>query len=281
MGIGALVAKSSFVERVRAPVRSVLGYQSLPYRLAAAAMDFGSVLISEGPATALALRRLRRQKDASAPSVSVKFKRLLHPISLRPGSRDIDTLVSNAVRLEYGQLELSKDAPHFIVDGGAYIGDTSAFFLSRHPNATVVSLEPNPESFEIAACNLAPYGERGILLNKALADKAGELFLSGVETGARLGEAGSIAVECLTVPDLLERSPDGRITVLKLDIEGAEQALFSTGVDAWLDKVDHIIVETHGPECERSVLQALGAAKWSVRRYRNLYYCSAPHLGPA
>lgn len=273
--------RTSIVERARARVRDVLGYQSLPYRLAAAAIDFGSVLVSEGPATALALRRLRRQDDGGAPQVSVKFKRLRHPINLRPGSRDIDTLVSNAVRLEYGQLSLPRDEPHFIVNGGAYIGDTSSYFLSQYPNATVVSLEPNPESFDIAARNLTPYGDRAILLNNALSDKCGKLFLSGVETGARIGETGSVPVDCLTVPDLLERSPDGRITVLKLDIEGAEQALFSNGAEAWLDKVDHIIVETHGPECEKAVVQTLEAAKWSVRRYRYLYYCSAPRFEQA
>lgn len=87
---------------------------------------------------------------------------------------------------------------------------------------------------------------------------------------------GSIAVDCVTITDLVAMSPTGRISVLKLDIEGAEDALFSCGAEAWLGKVDHIIVETHGPDCETAVLDALDAANWTARRYRNLYYCSAP-----
>ena len=259
----------------RRRVRDVLGYDNWLYRIAARTLDFSALILSEGLRTAIQLERLRvRRRNVGAP-ISVKFRRLAHPISLRPGSRDIDTLVSNAVRLEYGQLTLPPDAPRFIVDGGAYIGDTSCFFLSRYPKATVVALEPNPESLAIASRNLAPYGDRAVLLNKALADRHGTLFLSGVETGARVGEAGSIVVECVTIGDLVAMSHTGCIDVLKLDIEGAEAALFRNDAAAWLNKVDHIIVETHGPDCEAAVIETLDAAGWSHRRYRNLYYCSA------
>jgi len=267
--------RTDFVEIARRRVRHVLGYNSWLYRNAARTLNFGVLLLSEGLGTAVQLERLKdRSANAGAP-LSVKFRRLRHPISLRPGSQDIDTLINNAVRLEYGQLTLPADAPHFIVDGGAYIGDTSSFFLSQPPNATVVALEPNPESFAIASGNLAPYGERAVLLNKALADKPGTLYLSGVETGAKVGEVGMTAVECATVGDLIAMSPTGRITVLKLDIEGAEEAVFRNDAAHWLDKVDHIIVETHGPSCEAAVIETLRAARWSYRRYRNLYYGSA------
>jgi hypothetical protein len=66
--------------------------------------------------------------------------------------------------------------------------------------------------------------------------------------------------------------------VLKLDIEGAEEALFSNNARSWLEKVDHIIVETHGPTCEKAVLEVLAASEWTARRYRNLYYCSSPKI---
>ncbi len=263
------------VEAARVRVRGLLGYDSVAYRTLAWAANFGATLASEGPRTAFLIERLRSAR-APGPAVSVKFRRLLHPIALRPNTPDADTLVSNAVRLEYGQLALAPDAPHFIVDAGAYIGDTSAFFLSAYPKAAVVALEPNPASFAIAERNLAPYGSRVTLLRNALADAAGTLFLSGSETGATVGETGGVAVESVTVPDLLTMAPTGRITVLKLDIEGAEAALFRNDAARWLDKIEHIIVETHGPDCEAALRDALGAAGWSSRRHRNLHYCSAP-----
>jgi FkbM family methyltransferase len=271
----AVQPRTGFGELARQRIRGALGYQSLPYRIAARILDLGSTLLSEGLKTTMTLQRLKASAAIDVPAVAVKFKRLEHPISLRPGSRDVETLISNAVRLEYGQLVLEANAPHFVVDGGAYIGDTSSYFLSQYPRATVVALEPNPESFEIAKKNLEPYGERVMLLNKALAEKNGTLFLSGSETGAKVGPTGTVSVECATVADLIAMSATGRISVLKLDIEGAEEALFSNDARNWLDKVDHIIVETHGPNCEKAVLAALKAADWNVRRYRNLYYCSA------
>ncbi len=262
-------------ELARQRIRGALGYQSLAYRIAARILDLGSTLRNEGLSTTITLHRLKVSSVDGRSATSVKFKRLQHPISLRAGSRDVETLISNAVRLEYGQLRLAPNEPHFIVDGGAYIGDTSAYFLSSYRAATVVALEPNPESFEIAARNLEPYGDRAHLLNKALADKHGTLFLSGSETGARVGASGGVTVECVTIDELTTISPTGRISILKLDIEGAEEARFSNDAGKWLERVDHIIVETHGPSCEAAVLTALTAAMWDVRRYRNLYYCSA------
>lgn len=270
------ITRTGLVELARRKIRQALGYQSLPYRFAARTINLGSVLISEGLSTTVVLERLKASAVPEGPPVSVKFKRLKHPISLRPGSRDVETLISNAVRLEYGQLRLPADVPHFIVDGGAYIGDTSSYFLSEYPASRVMALEPNPESFQIAKRNLEPYGGRVTLLNKALADKHGTLFLSGLETGAKVSATGTVSVECATVADLIAMSPTGRISLLKLDIEGAEEALFANDARNWLDKVDHLIVETHGPSCEKSVLAACKDAAWSVRRYRNLYYCSAP-----
>lgn len=91
----ALHRPVGFVELARRSIRSALGYQSLPYRAAARTLDLGSILLSEGPSTLIALERLRASAQRSGPSVAVKFRCLKHPISLRPGSRDVDTLVSN------------------------------------------------------------------------------------------------------------------------------------------------------------------------------------------
>jgi len=267
---------TGFVELARRNIREAIGYRSWAYRTAARMLDLGALVLSEGPGAAIRIERLKAATGQREKSVAVKFRRLKYPISLRPGSRDVETLISNVVRLEYGQLKLPTDAAHFIVDGGAYIGDTSAYFLSIYPASRILALEPNRESFDIAKRNLEPYGDRVALLHKALADKRGTLFLSGLETGAKVTATGTMAVECLTVSDLIAMSPNGRINVLKLDIEGAEEALFSNETGEWLNKVDHIIVETHGPACEKVVLGALESANWTVRRYRNLYYCSAP-----
>jgi hypothetical protein len=46
------------------------------------------------------------------------------------------------------------------------------------------------------------------------------------------------------------------IDLLKVDIEGSEEFLFRER-NHWLDRVRNLCVETHGPECQRSVLDSL------------------------
>jgi FkbM family methyltransferase len=171
----------------------------------------------------------------------VKFRRLLHPIELRPGTTDVTTLVNNAVRLEYGQFKVDKEREYVIVDAGAYIGDTSAFFLTSFPRAKVIALEPNPESFAIAKRNLAPYGARARLLNVGLLDRNEQLYLSGSTTGAHLSQSGDARVSCITVSDILQKWCESkRIDILKLDIEGAETVVLGPSSDEWLSGLDPI-----------------------------------------
>lgn len=263
------------LEGLRQRVRGILGYRSWPYRTASSVISTTSLAWREGLRTTLQVRRLRKPLRTDGEVVSIKLRTLHHPIFVRPGSRDGEMLVRNIVRDEYGKLDLDRYAPHFIVDAGAYIGDTAAFFLSKYPKATLVALEPNPISFAVAQRNLAPYGNRARLLAKALSDRPTALRLSGVETGARVSDAGDVEVEATTMADLLELSPSGRVSILKLDIEGAERELFLRAPGRWLSRVDHIIVETHGPEIEEVVLGALRQAGWQATRFRNLYYCSS------
>jgi hypothetical protein len=91
--------------------------------------------------------------------------------------------------------------------------------------------------------------------------------------GAGIRDAGDIEVETVTIPRLLERFPGGRVNILKMDIEGAEDEIFRDDPGIWLPNIDCIIVETHGPEITRNVHDALLRNGWTWKRYRNLYYC--------
>ena len=52
--------------------------------------------------------------------------------------------------------------------------------------------------------------------------------------------------------------------LLKLDIEGAEETLFSSPSMAWLDRVKALVIETHGDDCLRAVDRAFEGRR--VRR---------------
>ena len=58
------------------------------------------------------------------------------------------------------------------------------------------------------------------------------------------------------MPDLIQSQDISQIDILKVDIEGAERALFSTPQDEWIKHVRTIAIETHGSQC-LDVVQAL------------------------
>ena len=261
------------MELLRRVLRHHLGWNSLAYRVASVAYADAMTVISEGPRTFLKLRRLRRTDPRDAALVAITFRRLRHPFLVRPGTKDISTAINNIVREEYGKFKL-KEPPRTLIDAGAYIGDTTAYFLSRFPDLCSIALEPNPESCHLARLNLAPYGKRVTLLPYALSNSETPVYISGVQTGATVSASQGVEVPATTISKLLARLPGGRASILKMDIEGAEEGIFLTRPEAWLPKIDSIIVETHGPNITRNVLGVLQSNGWRVIRYRNLYYCT-------
>lgn len=258
------------MEQLRRMVRGVLGWDSWLYRRGSRFLGWWQLMRSEGAATASALGRLG-QSTGGAPE-ALRFARLDHPFYLRAGTKDISVAINNFVREEYGAIAPVSD-PKVLLDGGAYIGDTSAYFLSKYKGLRSIALEPMADSRELATRNFAPYGDRAELWPMALTSDGAPVRMSGVETGARASDDGEIEVPSISIPQILEKLPEGRIDILKMDIEGAEGPIFSDAPERWLPHVGCIIVETHGPEITDTVLGALKANGWSARQFRNLYFC--------
>ena len=114
------------MDAVRSWIRGLIGYRSWPYVFAAKAAIFYYAASREG-FTGLRLLAMSGQKG---PGVWMKFSNLMFPIFVRPGTADIDSIIDNVFREEYGQF--SKEfSPQTVLDAGAYVGDTTAYFLSR------------------------------------------------------------------------------------------------------------------------------------------------------
>jgi FkbM family methyltransferase len=180
-------------------------------------------------------------------------------------------VISNIVREEYGQLNAA--APKTMIDAGAYIGDTSAYFLSRYPELAVVALEPDAANYSLAQRNLCPYGPRARLLNVALASADGHAPMSGAYDGAHLSDNGNV-VKAMTIPAVMELMGWQRVSVLKVDIEGAEVDVIGACAKAWLGLIDWVIIELHGQAIESNVLANLRRNGFDTRPYRSLWYCA-------
>jgi FkbM family methyltransferase len=151
-----------------------------------------------------------------------------------------------------------------IVDCGANIGASTVYFASRYPTATVIAIEPEVDNFNLLVRNTAAF-ERVIPLPRAIATEAGELpvvdpglgewaFRVGGEDGQAIG-----SVEALTIEDVLDLAPDATPFLLKIDIEGGEDELFTAHPDS-LDRFPVVAVELHdwmfpGQDTSRSFLE--------------------------
>ena len=175
-----------------------------------------------------------------------------------------------------------------IIDCGAYVGYASAYFLSRFPNSHVVAIEPDPENFSVLSNNLAPYKNRVKLLQAAVWSHPAFLVFSEMKyrDGQRwtthvrefkVGEAPSITA--IDISKILEQSGRQRISILKVDIEGAEGVVFQrgNGVEKWIDRVDVIAIELHddsefGP-CSDIFLTAISGQGFQISRSGELTIC--------
>jgi len=262
------------MELLRRIARSILGYDSVLYRAASATYNVAEIARREGPQMARALNRLARAD--TCPPEPLKLRNLRHPILVRPGTPDIATVINNIVREEYGQFQ-SKQQPHNMIDAGAYIGDTSAYFLSKYPALKIVALEPDVENEKIARKNLAPYEGRVHLLNKALSSSPGIVRIAGAFDGVLISNSGRV-VESTTVIGVMALMGWQHLDILKMDIEGAEVDVLDQTADSWLPRVDLLILELHGSAIERQVKETLYRNKFKAKKYRSVWYCSREQL---
>jgi FkbM family methyltransferase len=138
-----------------------------------------------------------------------------------------------------------------IVDAGANIGASSVYFNQQFPDALIFAIEPDRENFEFLTRNVA--GLPVSCCNGAVTSRPGRVKV--VDTGAGNwgfrttlmadGEVNASAVESVQVDRILDMySRETYPLIVKIDIEGAEDELFSCNIE-WLDRVPLIIIELH------------------------------------
>lgn len=260
------------MEKLRRLVRGMIGSKSGAYRAAARAYSKAYVVLREGPGTARRIDRLRR--GASGSVEPLPLSTLTHPILVRSGTEDVDTVLNNAIRNEWGAGFKPGYAPRTMIDGGAFIGDSATVFLSRFPELRVIALEPNEENLVLARPNLAAYGDRVELLEAALWYEDTELRFSGESIHGAIGDQGQL-VPARSLTGLIDALPGGRLDILKLDIEGAEEALFTHQPERWLGRVDHILIELHSKAIAALILPILERNGFACRQHRSVWHCTA------
>ncbi|MHB1558783.1 MAG: FkbM family methyltransferase [Isosphaeraceae bacterium] len=205
--------------------------------------------------------------------ISVRPKGYGAPIWFRLNTTDINVLQQVFLSGEY-ECAGDEPAPRLIVDCGANIGCASVYFLTRYPGARVVSIEADAGACDVCRRNLAPFGPRAELIHGAIWPRAEELVVDRGCDGDRAEwsfsvrprhEGESKEIDAVLLADLVARSSEGRIDLLKIDIEGAEEQLFASDCAPWLARTRSIVIEVHGLSCRQAFLQAIEPFHFRVR----------------
>jgi FkbM family methyltransferase len=186
---------------------------------------------------------------------------LIYPVDIRIGSTDPDVYRQVFIENQYAPISNFSHV-NTIVDCGANAGYTSAYLLSKYPNANLIAIEPFPENADLCRRNLLPYGSRATVIEAAIWSECNNLVLDnssecfnnewGIQVRpANLGEIGKIKAIDLQSLGL------NKIDILKIDIEGSEANLFSNNINLWLPKVSNIAIEIHGADCEKIIRSSL------------------------
>jgi FkbM family methyltransferase len=168
-------------------------------------------------------------------------------ISLRPGS---DWNVFNQVIIDQ-EYKLPEDVrPRFIIDAGANIGLTAAYFAARYPDAVIYAIEPEPANFAMLERNTAGFANVRRYHGAIWSHSAASLAITNPSAASwcfTVAE-GSGTTRGLTIGSLLDESGFDRIDVLKLDVEGSElEVLRDPDCPKWLHRTDLLLIELHDP----------------------------------
>lgn len=205
-------------------------------------------------ATVTYVRRRKQLRDIrdTAPR-TLRSRDARYPVWFRPNTSDWSVFGQIFLDREYACLADLKDVG-LVLDCGANVGFSSAYFLTKFPKCRVIAVEPDPDNFAILERNLQPYGDRakairaGVWSHPCRLTLSEEKYRDGREWARQVRECRPDEPDGLPAVDigtLLKDSGAERISLLKVDIEGAEAVVFADPAVPWLDKVDTLVIELH------------------------------------
>ncbi|HET9174609.1 MAG TPA: FkbM family methyltransferase [Candidatus Saccharimonadales bacterium] len=196
--------------------------------------------------------------ETNAPTLTVTNPLLDHPLSLRRTYSDMWGFIEVCRNKDYAIPDQLMNSVHKkpIVDLGAYIGNTAAYFASTYRHSPVVAIEPLMDNYELLKANASAYAGQIATHKAAVSPNKGKVrrvpfganthdkMLSGFLPAADGNEV--VDVDTFTPQDVVNVVDGQDIGILKVDIEGAERYFFdSPTIGELLQKTGILLIETH------------------------------------
>ncbi len=180
------------------------------------------------------------------PQVHVKIPQ--YPCDFEIRRNESDYSVFSTIFLDRELDEFVPLAPQLIIDGGANVGYSTAYYANRYPNAKIIAVEPSSENCLRIKRHCSAFKNVAVI-EGGLWSQSGFLRIANPQDPAwayrcEIVESSTAdTFPAFTMDEVIAQSGEPRCNLLKLDIEGAEEQLFAAG--NWIDRVDAVLVEVH------------------------------------
>lgn len=179
-------------------------------------------------------------------------------LRLRPQTSDIATFAQIFLYGDYRMHHMARHAEivayyeacakPLVLDLGANIGLSTLYFAKNWPKATIVGLEPDEGNHALLCQNTAGH-EQVIPMRGAIASKHSYARIINPEDPewgyrTKIDDRHNGGVVALSIAELVERYGDCEPFICKIDIEGAEQELFSANTE-WVARFPIVVIELH------------------------------------
>lgn len=181
--------------------------------------------------------------------IKIRLNNYKYPIYIRPNTADYITFIQIFITEEY-KFEINKSInPSIIIDCGANIGLTSIYYKNKYQNAQIIAIEPEINNYSLLMENLKYYSDI-ICLNNGIWNRKCHLNIineNAPENSFVFNESSNCdnIIDAISINDIVNEYKLNEIDILKIDIEGSEKMVFSTGCEEWLPLVKVLIVELH------------------------------------
>lgn len=169
---------------------------------------------------------------------------------IRPNTTDL-SVINDEISGHYNK-PISRKKNAVIVDLGGNIGSFLAMYEQEYGIGFAISVEPNPDTFQVLWSNVCMLGlnNRTMLLEAAIANSEETQYLHDLDiawgTNAT-SEVSNHPIRCITmnkVLNILNQRGYSEIDFCKIDIEGGEFELFMNNTE-WLECVHELYVQFH------------------------------------
>jgi FkbM family methyltransferase len=219
------------------------------------------------------------------PGLAGSFRYLGVKVFFPPGSRSFAAACDQGIfEVENVRVLQSMTKPDTTVfDVGANIGLMAIPLLAQVPGCRVISFEPSENTVPYLRKTIegSPYKQRWSLVAKAVGRDSGRVSFSlsskknslfdGLKSTGRVPEASAIEVEMTTLDEIWRNAGRPKISVIKVDVEGAELQVLEGAAECLRQEKPSLLLEWNGKNLKAYDCPPNSLCDFAVRNGYGLY----------